>query len=116
MKRFNIHNKASGLRFQVERDNLGPLQPEWGKPKHTVREAILDAEGKPVLGKDGNPQLVERTVPAEFEIIETDITAELAQQAAKQAALDRVLNTDWDKVNTVAELKAVLRQYIERNR
>lgn len=62
MKRFHITNKATGLKFMVEREALGELQPEWGRPERDE----LDEEGKPTG----------RKLPPEFEVVEEDITTE----------------------------------------
>lgn len=77
MKRFKIKNKVTGLEFQVEREELGKLEPEWGKPEHTiqvlVKEAVLDAEGnelEPAVYED-------QVVPAEFDLVVEDITQEI---------------------------------------
>ncbi len=89
MKRFNIHNKANGLKFQIERSELGELQPEWGKHEHTVQDEVLDSDGKPILDDDGKPVTQERMVPAEYEIIETDMTAEIAAAKADKESKEK---------------------------
>jgi len=71
MKRFSVTNKADGRKFMIEADALpDPLPPEWGRPARNEE------------GQDGEPV----AMPAEYEIIEEDITAEVvAREAAKTA-------------------------------
>jgi hypothetical protein len=117
MKRFKIKNKANGLQFQVERAELGALQPEWGKPEHTVTEPVLTDDGHQVFDSEGRPVMQTRVVPAEFEIVEEDITGEIAaneaKKAAKSAAKARLQSVDWNKVDTVKEAVGILRDHLE---
>jgi hypothetical protein len=48
---------------------------------------------RPELDSDGNP--TGNTLPAEYEIIQEDITAQLAQAKTNQEALDYLASTDW---------------------
>lgn len=93
MKRFKIKNKVNGLEFQVEADSL-KLQPEYGKPAWTetrITPAVLDEQGQEIT-----PEVIE-TIDhlAEYEIIEEDITEQLAQAKANQEALAYLSKTDW---------------------
>jgi hypothetical protein len=58
-------------------------------------------------------------VPAEYEIIETDITAEIeaqaAKKAAKQAARERLKALDKSKTPTVAQLWAIVKDILEKD-
>ncbi len=60
-------------------------------------------------------------LPGEYEIIEEDVTAKLeaeriakeTKEAVRQARKDARKALDWSKINTVAELKAIVKNIIE---
>lgn len=84
MKRFKIHNTVSGLRFVVETETL-VMQPEHGNPER--QEPATTELGEPIFDSDGNPVMV--TIPAEYEIVEEDMTAELAENAKAEFAAQK---------------------------
>ena len=113
-------------------DCLAKLQPyfehkTFGKPEST--ETILVSEAIPEVRDDeGNvvQEAVEavyetKVIPAEYEILIEDITQQVALEKSKQEEkrlakekrkADRKA-IDFDKINTVKELKAYLKLYLD---
>lgn len=136
MKRFKIKNLINGLEFQVVRETLEPLQPEWGKPSYFTERLVTPEltevivvspeERDPETGEVTKPEVTEIKiipavyepvqVPAEYTVVEEDITAELEakklkEDAKKQAVLD-LTNIEWDKVKD-AELKSIIQKLVQ---
>lgn len=91
MKRFEITNLVNGMKFVVERETLEPLQPEWG----------LVARQEVVVDENGVETVVD--FPAEFEVVETDVTEELAQTETTRAALEFLVECDWKRNRHISQ-------------
>jgi hypothetical protein len=104
MKRFKIKNTANGLTFQVERETIEPMQPEWGRPQRELREqdAILQGEdiSKAISTREDVDPLTGEpvryvTLAAEYVIEEEDITGLREREQANAEALAYLASTDW---------------------
>lgn len=119
MKRFNITNKINGNQFEVTRETIEPMQPEWGKrerwsfelpegiepldsrevetaPAVEVEETLDPETGEIQPGFTTEAVMqTEYLLPAEYEITETDISEELEQQEINDSARAYLSETDW---------------------
>lgn len=104
-------------------------QAPWGKPERWV----VDSVASPLSEEDKAKALETRTVEvmgeqvteymlgAEYQIDIKDITAEVqaekqtkeAKKLAKEKRKDDRKKLDWNKINTVAELKAIVKSLVE---
>ncbi|HUM41560.1 MAG TPA: hypothetical protein PKI14_01265 [Fervidobacterium sp.] len=98
MKKVEIKNKLSNLITNIAQleDSLveawiADNKTAFGKDQHEVEitPAVLD-ENMQVI----TPAVTE-TIPAEYEIIITDITAQVAQEVINAEALAYLASTDW---------------------
>lgn len=81
MRRFKIKNKVNGLEFQVERETLEPMQPEWGRGAYTEQK-LVTPEVRDEAGEIVTPAVYEEIQhAAEYEIQEEDMTAEIEAAA-----------------------------------
>lgn len=103
MKRFDITNKVNGMKFMVERETLEPMQPEWGQPERTVvvtpevpAHEIVDEETGEIIQVAAVPAVME-TLPAEYEIVVTDISNEIDQRSINEAAYAFLKAADWKR-------------------
>jgi len=117
VNRYQIRDKASGkITHQYEADAPMPHQPEWGSLARQVPK--LDAQGKPVLDAQDRP--VMETLPQTYEVVVTNIDAEVsareAKKADRQARVARIqaLSLDaLDSASTVAQVKAAVRALLK---
>jgi hypothetical protein len=81
MKRFKIRNNRNGLEFQIEQEELGAIQPEWGAPdEFTITE----------------------------EDITTEVAAKKAAEEAQIAKIEKIKNLKKADVDTVAKLSQAI--------
>lgn len=104
MKRFRIQNHKSGLSFQVEREELGAHQPEWGKHVRYLTKEELEREGltiEDVVDMWTEERMGEEVdiyeVPAEYTIEIEDITAEIEAREAKAQA-EKVIQKKLERI------------------
>ena len=101
----------------------------WGLPERWLPDSImsplseeqkamaLESRTMEVMGE----QVVEYRLPSEYKIDVQDITAEVqaeksakeAKKLAKEKRKDDRKKLDWSKVNSVAELKAIVKSLVE---
>ena len=104
-------------------------QAPWGKPERWVKDTPMS----PLSDEDKAKALETRTVDvmgeqvkeyklgAEYEIDIKDITAEVkaekqakeAKKLAKEKRKDDRKKLDWSKINSIAELKAIVKSLVE---
>ncbi len=108
------------------------LKGLWGKEAHTVHheeqvihheatEDILDENGVRIFtGIDAYDEVIpawDEQIPAEYTYIIEDHTAEVEAKKAKKAAkVSRMFdleNINWQEVNTIVELKFILKHLVE---
>jgi hypothetical protein len=91
MKRFKISNK-NGLKFEIVANEL-VMQPEHGKPERWVNEDGCSDDDK-LAALESRPipesEKVEYRLPAEFVVVEEDMTAELADKVIADANQEQV--------------------------
>ena len=117
VNRYQIRDKASGkITHAYEANAPTKHQPEWGLLERQVPK--LDAQGKPVLDAQGKP--VMETIPQTYEVVVTNIDAEVAARQAKvserqaRAARIQALSLDaLDSSSTVAQVKAAVRALLK---
>lgn len=130
-KRYNIRNKVTNRTFMVERDDgvLGKINSQWGLPRGERPCADLTpGEGPLVLSRrtvksEGKPDVELCTVDDHFEIVETDLTVERAQERtrkeAKKAKLQALMQAKDKPSLTKAEqdqiLLFLLKEYLGEN-
>lgn len=91
MKRFNIENLKTGLKFIVEGNVLPALQPEWGKPERWVRaeDCSQNDIDYSLESQEFEPGNIQYKLAAEYEIIEEDLTPNIQEQKWKDLRLKR---------------------------
>ena len=108
MKRFKIKNNKNGLEF-IQQGADVKMQPEYGLPERWVsgdkisdEEKATALETREISDMSGN-LVYEYRLPAEYSIVEEDMTAEIA--AAEADKLDREEARQFLKGLKKADLK-----------
>ena len=124
MKKFRVTEKnGASITYQAEQEldwtAMGHGLPErWTKDATEEQKAMaLETRTVEVMGQE----VVEYRLPSEYQIDVQDITAEVQaekskREAAKLAKEKRKAERkalDWAKINTVAELKAIVKNLVE---
>lgn len=96
MKRFKIENKVNGNKFEVQAEEWEQAQwhPEFGRQERWVDEnfcseadKLAALESRDVVDPISGDSTKEYRLPAEFEFIEEDMTAEIAAREAQEDAI-----------------------------
>lgn len=98
MKRVTVYQLAD-----LNQPTHGPFEMEDA----AADQYIIDGKRPGVFGAEGSYKIV----------VENNVDAEVAQKAAKKKAKDdltsRLKNLDLNKINTVAEVKSVLKDILD---
>lgn len=125
MKRFKIKNKANGLQF-IQAGLELQMCPEYGQPQRwvngselTEEEKAQALESKVEQGPDGESVTFYK-LAAEFEIVEEDMTAEIAAKEAdeeeRRQARDFLKGLKKSDLNTVDKCATAIMRIVKHLR